>query len=98
MVDQNAQIIPLIYNGVITTRTLDQHLLLYLFFIASIKAATTKLYRKQDQCALILPCKFHGGTKTRSVINAYHFISTSMKPIATKCHRKRDKHALILPG
>ena len=98
MADHNTKIIPLICNDVITTRALDQRLLLYLFFIASIKSGTTKLYRKQHQHALILICKFHGGPKTRSVIKIYHFICTFVKPMATKRNRKRDKHALILPG
>ena len=95
---QNAKIIPLICNDVITTRTLDQRLLLYLVFIASIKSETTKLYGKQHQHALILVCKFLGGPKTRSMIKVYYFTSTFIKPVATKCNKKRDKHALILPG
>ena len=98
MTDQNTNITPLICNDVITTRALDQRLLFYLFFIASIKSETTKLYRKQHQHASILVYKFHDGPKTRSVIKVYYFICTFIKPMATKCNRKRDKHALILPG
>ena len=40
MVNQNAQIMPLIYDDIITTRRLDQLLLLYLYFYKTCNNAT----------------------------------------------------------
>ena len=53
MVDQNTQIMPLIYNDVITTRTLDQLLLFYLYIYKTCNNET--LQEVKCKHALILP-------------------------------------------